>query len=369
MCAIKPPAVESPPRVTYTPAVPVPIRLILVLLFAALLGILVLSAIMGYLLLRPPRMSDGKAIWLLKRLTPNDLDLPFEPMEFRVTDERNQSPLKLAAWWIPHPHAQGRCAILLHGYADAKVGAIAWAPVFHALAHNILVLDLRAHGESDGRITTAGFYEQHDLDQVINQLRARRPGETRHLTLFGASTGAAVAAATAARRNDLTAVILDSPFADFRRAAMAHFDLLGLPGAPVQRLALRLAEWMSGANFATVSPAATIPNIPCPVMLIHCETDPFSGEDDQDLLRTAIDARANPADAYWRVDGCAHLMAACADPDLYRQRIADFLSTATPVTAGTRSQDDQQVRVDGEGSRAGEPPEPPLSRYSGRGSG
>jgi hypothetical protein len=323
--------------------VPVPIRLILVLVGAAFLAILVLSTIMAYLLLRPPRMSDGKALWLLKRLTPSDLDLPFEPMDFRVNDERDQSALKLAAWWIPHPHAQGRCALLLHGYADAKVGAIAWAPIFHSLAHNVLALDLRAHGESGGHIMTAGFYEQHDLDQMINQLRARRPAETRHLTLFGASTGAAVAAAAAARRNDLTAVIMDSPFADFRRAAMAHFDLLGLPGAVVQRLALRLAEVMSGADFAAASPAATIPTITCPVMLVHCETDPFSGREDQTLLRSTIRDRANPADLYWRVENCAHLMAAVADPDLYRQRVAEFLSTAMPATAATRSQHDQSL--------------------------
>ena len=328
------PPVETPPHPAYTRTVPVPIRLILILLLALLLALLLLAFVMAYLLLRPPRMSDGKAIWLLKRLAPSDLDLPFEPLSFHITDDRTRSPLKLAAWWIPHPHAQGRTVILLHGYADAKVGAIAWAPTFHSLAYNILALDLRAHGDSEGRLTTVGFHEQHDLDQVINHLRAARPNDTRHLTLFGASTGAAVAAATAARRDDIAAIILDSPFADFRSAAMAHFDLLGLPAGPVQPLALRLAEWMSRSDFAAVSPASTIPRVKCPVMIIHCTTDPFSNDHDQSRLRTALESRSNDADTYWLVNDCAHLMAACADPTQYRQRILDFLTTATAAKTG-----------------------------------
>jgi hypothetical protein len=305
--------------------------LILVLGAALLLGVGALSLVMAYLLLRPPRMSDGKALWILKRLSPADLGLPFEPLEFHVQDEKDGRTLRLAAWWIPHPHAHGRCAVLLHGYADAKVGAIAWAPAFHALGHNILAIDLRAHGESEGTISTAGFCEQDDLDQVINDLRAQRPAETRQLVLFGASTGAAVAAAVAARRDDVSGIILDSPFSDFRRAAMTHFDLLGLPGAPMQRLALRLAEWMSGANFAAVSPVVMLPRVRCPAMVIHCETDPFSGEADQAALRDALERRGNESDVYWRVEGCAHLMAMCANTDEYRRRVGDFLAAASMV--------------------------------------
>ena len=37
-----------------------------------------------------------------------------------------------------------RCVVLLHGYADAKVGAIAWAPMWHELGYHALAIDLRA---------------------------------------------------------------------------------------------------------------------------------------------------------------------------------------------------------------------------------
>src|SRR5688500_12152020 len=83
-------------------------------------------------LLRPPRMTDGKALYLLRRLSPEDVGLRYEQTSFTVRDARTGERLKLAAWWIPAAAADGdRCVVLLHGYADAKVGAIAWARSWH----------------------------------------------------------------------------------------------------------------------------------------------------------------------------------------------------------------------------------------------
>src|SRR5688572_14722028 len=100
--------------------------------------------LMAWSLLRPPRMTDGKAVWLLRRLSPGDLGMPYEESPYDVRDTRTGESLRMTAWWIPCPPAGGRagapesdrCVVLLHGYADAKVGAIAWAPVWRQLGYN-----------------------------------------------------------------------------------------------------------------------------------------------------------------------------------------------------------------------------------------
>src|SRR5262245_33990196 len=107
-------------------------------------------------MLRPPRMTDGKAAWVLKRLSPGDLGMRFELAQFSVRDERSRRRINIAGWWIGHPNAGGRCVVMIHGYADAKVGVLAWAPTWHALGYNICAIDLRAHGESGGTFTTGG---------------------------------------------------------------------------------------------------------------------------------------------------------------------------------------------------------------------
>lgn len=299
------------------------------------------ALLMAWSLVHPPRMTDGKAAWVLRRLSPGDVGLAFEEARFDIRDERG-NPLKIAAWWIPCLQARGRCAVILHGYADAKVGAIAWAPLWHALGYNLLVPDLRAHGESDGAVCTAGFFERNDLGQVLDELRASRPDDARQLVLFGISMGAAVAAATAAQRSDIAAVIMESPYAEFSRAAAAHMDLVGLPGRFLQRPALRLAQWLTNADFTAVRPADLIAQLPCPVLVIESGFDAFLAPEDRAMLAAAVKAHrveSGPAEI-WTVEGAEHLMALTADPAEYQRRIGDFLTRAglTDETPAQRAQ-------------------------------
>ena len=299
--------------------------------------------LMARAMLRPPRMTDGKAAWVLQRLSPGDLDLRYEDLAFDVRDVRTGRPLRMTAWWIPHPAARGKCVVLLHGYADAKVGAIAWAPTWHALGFDILALDLRAHGYSGGDETTAGYYERHDVEQVINQLRASRPEATRQVVLFGASMGATVAAAVAARGGEagdgggtgVAALVLESPYGDFRTSAEAHMDALGAPGPLFQRAALRLAERMSGANFDEIRMPALLRRVRCPVMVIAPVDDPFSRREEVEAMGAALQCNEAAAgvSAFWKVEDAHHLTAVTRDPEQYRQRLAAFLAGALPTTA------------------------------------
>lgn len=291
-----------------------------------LLGLLLLAGVAVYLtfraIFRPPRMTDGKAMYLLRRLDPGDLGLPYEDVSFRVGGKPDE--ITLAAWWMPNANHHGRTAILLHGYADAKVGAIAWAPLFYGLGYNVLAVDLRAHGASGGDTLTAGHLERHDVSAAIDQLKAERPGQTRQVVLFGASLGAAVAAQVAAIRDDVAAVILDSPFADFRHAAVAHSNLLGFPGSFVQRLALKLGGWTTGADFEALRPPAAIARIACPVLLVQSEHDPFTTEQDVAVLRAAVEGRAERG-TYWLAEDADHLMALHRRDETYWKKVSRFL--------------------------------------------
>jgi pimeloyl-ACP methyl ester carboxylesterase len=312
------------------------------LMFAVvLLALAVLLAVgtiigMALMLLRPPRMTDGKAIYRLRRLSPGDLGLPFEDLTFNIRDEHGR-PLRLAAWWIAGPHPRGRCIVLIHGYADAKVGAIAWGPLFHALGYNILAIDLRAHGESGGTYCTGAFFERDDLSQAIDQLRAARPHETKKLVLFGVSLGAAVAAAVAARRDDIAAVIMDSPYPDYRDAVDAHSVLLGQPQGLVQRLGVHFAEWLSGARFNAVRPVDLIRRIAAPLLIIQAGTDPFVPPADAAAVERAAASRPpERVTSYWPIPDAPHVQGLGVDPIAYRQRIEAFLGVA--LAAAPQSQ-------------------------------
>jgi pimeloyl-ACP methyl ester carboxylesterase len=298
-------------------------------LAGVLVGVLMLMCVAIVVLLarslvRPPRMTDGKAAWVLKRLSPGDLGLRFEEVAFDVRDARTGQALRIAGWWIPHPSADGRTVLLLHGYADAKVGAIAWAPAWHQLGWNILDIDLRAHGESGGEYCTGGFYERDDVSQVIDQLRDRRPAETRRLAIFGVSFGAAVAVAAAALREDVDALVLDSPATDFSVAGAMTMERMGAPLGLLKTLAVRLAQGMSGATYDEVRLLDLLPKLKCPVLVIAPELDPLLN----DRVVAKLKAALPPGGEYWRLPETGHLMAVVADPDEYVARLDRFLGAA-----------------------------------------
>lgn len=290
------------------------------------LGVLA-AALAARALLRPPRMTDGKAMYLLGRLSPEEVGLRYEDVQFRVHDHTTGRPLDLPAWWIPAREPADRCVVLLHAYADGKTGVIAWAPLWHELGFNILAIDLRAHGYAGGVHCTGGWSERHDIEQVLDELRAARPAETRRLVLHGIGLGAGIATAVAASRcargDAPAAAVLESPFADYRTAAAYYLSQMSLPTRPLRALAVRFAQWLSGADFAAVRPAGLMPQVTCPLLVIAPVNDPHLPPTDERELCAALAARppaSGPAD-WWSPDAEHPLRSLHTDATAYRERL------------------------------------------------
>lgn len=308
----------------------------------AIVGVLLVLATvlaMALHLLRPPRMTDGKAAYVLRRISPGDLGMQFEEMRLTVRDEarQNAATLQMATWWLPHPAGSDRCAVLIHGYADGKVGAIAWAPMWQSLGYNIVAVDLRAHGYSGGRHMSAGFFERHDVSQVLDQLLAEHPARMRQIVLFGVSLGAAVALGVTEMRDDIDAIVLECPYADFRNAVAAHAQIMLAPLPSLTAAAISLAERISGANFNAVRPVDLLDRTPVPALVIAAEDDPFVPHGDTEAIQDAMRRRSErgvPSE-FWRVDHVTHVMGIVADPEAYRTKIGTFLQSADVPTSPT----------------------------------
>lgn len=303
----------------------VTLALMLLLVAAGLCAVIL--RVMGGHLLKPPRMTDGKAMFVLKRLAPDDIGLAYESCDFEITDVAARSKMKIAGWWIPAEARQSRTVILCHGYSDAKVGGIAWAPVWRSLGFNVLAIDLRAHGESGGAHSTAGFYERDDLDQVIDQLRAARPRQAESVMLFGVSLGATVVAAVGARRDDLMGVVLESPYADFRTAITSHGRRLAMPLEWGYGIACRWAESISGARFDEVRPVDLVKQVRAPLLVIHAGEDTFVSRDEIDQIAAALTTRdASQITRHVVIEGVQHTRGLVQDPVKYRQFLESFVN-------------------------------------------
>src|SRR6476660_3641260 len=87
----------------YNAAMFFPLAMLVLMLVVVGVGLCAVAAgLMAWSLTHPPRMGDGKAMWVHKLLPPGDLGLEFEDVKFVVRDERGKR-LSIAGWWIPNP--------------------------------------------------------------------------------------------------------------------------------------------------------------------------------------------------------------------------------------------------------------------------
>ena len=112
----------------------------------------------------------------------------------------------LKAWFLEPPHPTHACTMVLHGIGDSRSGSIGFAPMFLRRGDSVLVPDIRAHGQSGGKITTFGLLEARDTALWIAWLRAHDCAKVYGL---GESLGAAIALQTAGF--DAIAAPSDSP--------------------------------------------------------------------------------------------------------------------------------------------------------------
>jgi pimeloyl-ACP methyl ester carboxylesterase len=327
------------------------VALILTLIWTGGLAWLIAVAATAWVLLRPPRMTPARAMARLGRMSPSDLHLRSEDAEFWVRDAASGGrKIRIVAWWLPASDSSDVTVVLIHGYADSRIGALAWAdPLIKEIGVNVLAVDLRAHGESGGSFTTAGLRERFDLEQIVNDLRAARPAETVHIYLMGLSMGAAVALAAAAELGDGTAgVIVDSPVADFYHGAATQLSLMGLAGKSVLLPGLRLTEMLLGERFTSIRPDRLIRDrLRCPVLaLVPGGGDPFLPHADAHALSSIIaDRAAEDGRSEWVTFPTAgHLLALQQDPAEFDSALNRFCRTGKSdrlarASAASRSAD------------------------------
>ena len=102
---------------------------------------------------------------------PELFGLKAEKVSFQTRDG-----LTLKGWFIPSAKGDPRTILMCHGWGDNK-GFLLERTHFMADPgeFNLFYFDNRAHGESEGEITTIGFLETIDFEAALRYLKEHRP--------------------------------------------------------------------------------------------------------------------------------------------------------------------------------------------------
>lgn len=254
------------------------------------------------------------------RASPAEVGLHWEDITFRTADG-----VDIRGWFFPaapDPATAPGTIILGHGFSASRHTDLHLPAFLVPAGFNVLMLDFRAHGESGGSQTSAGYLEHHDILAAVAYLQGRG---LQRIGVQGYSLGAAVAIVSAALGPALRGVVADSGFA---RLSTPLAQILRSWGrSPWQaQLAGRLGAWFVARDLGfqadEAAPVHLIGRIsPRPVFLIHGEADQLIPVSEAHALYAA----AGEPKQLWVVPGAVHDGGAyAAVPDEYRRRVVAF---------------------------------------------
>ena len=195
----------------------------------------------------------------------------------RVTFPSRGDGLKITGWYVPNPIA-GRVMILVHGRNASKQNAISGqlprlAAELHAAGLAVLMIDLRGHGESEGKRYTFGVKERRDVLGAVDILVERGfvPGQ---IGVLGISLGGAAVIGAAVDEPAIGAVIVESTFADINLLIKPNWKA----ESKLPNVFLPGVFWMwrvlMGFDLKKVKPVHELIRIPPrPILILHSWSD------------------------------------------------------------------------------------------------
>lgn len=232
----------------------------------------------------------------------------------------------LRGWKVNPVKSNGDWVIALHGVSDNRAGVLGHAEVLLRNGYSVLMMDARAHGESDGTMATFGWRERHDTRAILDALFA---SENVHcLFALGESMGGSIALQSAAVEPRIAAVVAESAFANLREVS---YDYAGLRLShwlgktlfrPAAMMAIRGVEKEGGFRAGDISPEKDVRPRPFPVLLI-------CGLRDRNIparhTRRIYHAAIGPKQM-WLVPGAGHTGALGQAPDEFERRVVSFFA-------------------------------------------
>ncbi len=260
---------------------------------------------------------------------PQDRTLEIDPAsygcEFETVRFPSRDGLQLEGWWMAG--REDRPVFLLaHGLFRDRKEVVERACRFNQLGYGALAYDLRRHGGSPGPAVSLGYQERQDVLGAYDWERARsRTG----IVLLGVSMGATASllALEELPREDLLAVVADSPFASLDETVGRHVHLfLGMPEFPFVPIfgwyLSRLGEF-PGSRLDAVAAVARVQDVP--ILLI------YGAEDERmpaDTANAVFEAIAGPDKELAVFPAARHAQAWKTDPQRYVRVVGDFLDRA-----------------------------------------
>ena len=242
---------------------------LIVIVFIIALLIVVIFLLALHLGFKAPRTRETK--------TPKDFAIDYQEVSI-PTISGNNSSKKLFGWLLAVKDSH-TTIIILHGWGGNAEWMLPIAKPFYQAGMNVLLIDSRCHGNSDGAMFSSLPRFAEDMGSAIDWLKDKHPKRSQKLALLGHSVGAGAVLLEASRRKDIDAVISVSAFAHPEWMMKRYLGSFHIPKLLIN-LILAYVQWLIGLRFACFAPISTVCKINAPVLIVHGKADTIVPIDD-----------------------------------------------------------------------------------------
>ncbi len=131
--------------------------------------------------------------WLAGVLTkprPAPVSMPAR-LALQTVTLQTSDGIRIAGSYLPPRNAQAGCMLLLHGNGRNRSQFISQLAMLQSAGHGALAIDFRGHGQSGGKLATAGGFEALDANVAFDALKLHCGA--RKIVIYGFSLGGAAA--------------------------------------------------------------------------------------------------------------------------------------------------------------------------------
>ena len=236
---------------------------------------------------------------------------------------RSTDGLRLHGCYLPAENPK-RFVVMCHGFRGHSFGSIASEAQFlHEHDCNILLIDMRCCGDSEGTYITYGAKEQYDVLEWMGRIRKENPNRLP-VYLYGQSLGAttAILAAGHTAPGELRGVIADCGYHSMRQelkeVANEWFHMKN-----IESLLMRVdffCRVLAGFSMKETDTTVALRKTTYPILFFHGETDTFVNPkntiDNYKLCASKKELVLVP--------DARHLCSCYEAPELYEEKMMSF---------------------------------------------
>jgi hypothetical protein len=208
---------------------------------------------------------------------------------------------------------------VLHGHGGNRVGSLAPGIALAQHGYGVLMIDLRAHGDSDGDIYAFGWRDGVTAAEFLKNQPDVTSGQ---IGAIGFSLGAVVALQSAVHTPDIAAVVADGIGVTNMDDFPARKTLLDWWALPYDLAMLWTVQSLTQETLPSMKDAA-LKVSPRPIFLITYDDGQNNFDVEPQLTRQVYEAIPG-AKTLWEIPGVGHTGGFGAYPEEYENRIVGF---------------------------------------------